>query len=119
MTNLNIKIHIDESSVSKLLNRLSQEQRDSLTADDIMWKVGETYSQNNETYMPIYAIGIKPKNQFSDEESQQVLEVLEQSPLIPLVSGLPSEVRYYYHSSQPLELPSTSSPDWMPLLHKE
>lgn len=61
MTNLNIKIHIDDPSVTKLLNSLSQEQRDNLTTDDIMWKVGETYSQNNETYMPIYAIGIKGK----------------------------------------------------------
>ncbi len=114
MTNLNIKIHIDEPSVSKLLNSLSQEQRDSLTADGIVWKVGETYSQNNETHMPIYAIGIKPKKQFSDEEVRQALEVLEQSPLIPLVSGLPHGV--YYYGSQPLELPSTSSPDWMPRL---
>ena len=61
MTNLNLKVHIDEQSVLKLLNSLSQDQRDSLSADDIMWKVGETYSQNNETYMPIYAIGIKGK----------------------------------------------------------
>lgn len=61
MTNLNIKIHIDEPSVLKLLNSLSQEQRDRLSADDIMWKVGETYSQNGETCMPIYAIGIKGK----------------------------------------------------------
>lgn len=61
MTNFKLKAHIDEFSVSKLLNSLSQEQRDNLTANDIMWKVGETYSQNNETYMPIYAIGIKGK----------------------------------------------------------
>ena len=81
MTNLNIKIHIDEPSVLKLLNSLSQEQRDRLSADDILWKVGETYFQNGETCMPIYAIGIKPKNQFSDAEYQQVLK---QSPLTHL-----------------------------------
>lgn len=116
MIDLHIKTCVVEASVSKLLNSLSQEQRNKLTVDDIIWRVGKPYIFNSETHMPIYAIGIKPKNQFSDEESQQVLEVLEQSPLIPLVSGLPSEVRYYYHSSQPLELPSTSSPDWMPRL---
>lgn len=116
MTNLNIKIHIDESSVSKLLNSLSQEQRDSLSADDIMWKVGETYSQNNETYMPIYAIGIKPKNQFSDEESQQVLE---QSPLKRL-SGLYAEQSHTDCLCYPiLEIQSAPVPDGIPLLHKE
>lgn len=61
MISLNFKVHIDEPSVTKLLNSLSQEQRNNFMVDDIVWKVGETYSQNNETYMPIYAIGIKGK----------------------------------------------------------
>ena len=61
MINFKLKAHIDESSVSKLLDSLSQEQRDNLTADDIMWKVSEAYSLNDETYVPIHAIGIKLK----------------------------------------------------------
>lgn len=111
MINFKLKAHIDESSVSKLLDSLSQEQRNNLTADDIMWKVSEAYSLNDETYVPIHAIGIKLKNQFSDAESRQVSE---QSPLIPLASGLRSGVHYY--GSQSLEMPSTDSPDWIPRL---
>ena len=78
MINFKLKAHIDESSVSKLLDSLSQEQRNNLTAEDIMWKVSEAYSLNDETYVPIHAIGIKLKTQLSDAESRQVLE---QSPL--------------------------------------
>lgn len=113
MINFKLKAHIDESSVSKLLDSLSQEQRNNLTAEDIMWKVSEAYSLNDETYVPIHAIGIKLKNQLSDAESRQVSE---QSPLIPLASGLRSGVHYYYYGSQSLEMPSTGSPDWIPRL---
>lgn len=60
------------------------------------------------------AVGYKvipKKNQLSDAESRQVSE---QSPLIPLASGLRSGVHYY--GSQSLEMPSTDSPDWIPRL---
>lgn len=60
------------------------------------------------------AVGYKvipKKNQLSDAESRQVSE---QSPLIPLASGLRSGVHYY--GSQSLEMPSTGSPDWIPRL---
>ena len=98
MTNLNIKINIDEPSVLKLLNSLSQEQRDCLSADDIMWKVGETYSQNNETYMPIYAIGIKGKitlqndnltllNLLSNEQENEQCSELKEMLSVP--TGIP------------------------------
>ena len=113
MINFKLKAHIDESSVSKLLDSLSQEQRNNLTAGDIMWKVSEAYSLNDETYVPIHAIGIKLKTQLSDAEFRQVSE---QSPLIPLASGLRSGVHYYYSGSQSLEMPSTGSPDWIPRL---
>lgn len=62
------------------------------------------------------AVGYKvipKKNQLSDAESRQVSE---QSPLIPLASGLRSGVHYYYYGSQSLEMPSTDSPDWIPRL---
>ena len=111
MINFKLKAHIDESSVSKLLDSLSQKQRNNLTAEDIMWKVSEAYSLNDETYVPIHAIGIKLKNQLSDAEFRQVSE---QSPLMPLASGLRSGVHYY--GSQSLEMPSTGSPDWIPRL---
>ncbi len=115
MISLNFKVHIDDPSVTKLLNSLSQEQRDRLSADDIMWKVGETYSQNNETYMPIYAIGIKPKNQFSDAEYQQVLK---QSPLTHLSDLYAEQFRTDCLHCPILEIQSAPTPDGTPLLHK-
>ena len=116
MTNFSIKVHIDEPSISKLLNSLSQEQRDSLSADGIMWKVGETYSQNGETYMPIYAIGIKSKSQFFDEELRQVLE---QSPLTHLSGLYAEQFRMDYLRYPILEIQSNPIPNGTLLLHKE
>lgn len=115
MTNFKLKAHIDEFSVLKLLNSLSQEQRDSLMVDDIVWKVGETYSQNGETCMPIYAIGIKPKNQFSDAEYQQVLK---QSPLTHLSDLYAEQFRTDCLHCPILEIQSAPTPDGTPLLHK-
>lgn len=106
---------IDEETVFQLCSKLSI-SIDEIDITKIRWKAEDTYIKDDILHIPIKAVGYKvipKKNQLSDAEFRQVSE---QSPLIPLASGLRSGVHYYYYGSQSLEMPSTDSPDWIPRL---
>lgn len=106
---------IDEETVFQLCSELSI-SIDEIDITKIRWKAEDTYIKDDILHIPIKAVGYKvipKKNQLSDAEFRQVSE---QSPLIPLASGLRSGVHYYYYGSQSLEMPSTDSPDWIPRL---
>lgn len=106
---------IDEETVFQLCSKLSI-SIDEIDITKIRWKAEDTYIKDDILHIPIKAVGYKvipKKNQLSDAESRQVSE---QSPLIPLASGLSFGVHYYYYGSQSLEMPSTGSPDWIPRL---
>ena len=114
--NTNIKALVDKESVEKVISDLSEEQMKDVSVKDIQWRIGDVTTKDNDTYITLVAVGIKPKIQFSDVELQ---ELLEQSSAINL-SDLYAE-RFHTDVSQRqiLEIKSNPFPNGTPLLHKE
>ena len=116
MINLQIKFYVDNDSFLHLMNSLSKEQKDKITADDIIWNVGNSYIHNNEICIPVYAVNVKFKNQSSCVELQGLLK---QQPLKYLSDLCVEQFHMGSCCCQPLEIQPAPFPNGTPLLHKE
>lgn len=116
MITTNINVLVDKESVERIITGLSEEQIQNTSVKDIQWRIGDVLTKDNNTYMTLIAVGIKPKIQFSDAEFQ---ELLEQSSLINSLDLYAGQSRTDVGQSPILEIQSNPFPNGTPLLHKE
>lgn len=116
MINTNIEVIVDKKSIKNILSVLSKEQQKNITVKDIQWRIGDVITKDNNTYMTLIAVGIKPKIQFSDAEFRVLLEQSSSINSFDLYAG---QFHTDVEQSPILEIQSTQFPNGTPLLHKE
>lgn len=116
MINTNINVLVDKKSVERIIAGLSEEQMKNTSVKDIQWRIGDVITKDNNTYMILVAVGIKPKIQFSDAEFRVILE---QSSLINSLDLYAGQSHTDVGRSPILEIQSNPFPNGTPLLHKE
>lgn len=112
-----IQAVVDESSLYALIK--SGILPTSIEPQDIEWKAGEAFKDDNKIIIPVYAVGYKvtsSKNRFSDEELRQALG---QSPLRSLSDLCAEQSHTDCYCCPTLEIQPSPFPDDTPLLCKE